>query len=174
MSSQILLLGIGNILLRDEGIGVHTVNKIKERYLFEPEIDVIDGGTKGLELLPIFEGQKRALIVDAVDFGKEAGYISVVRNKEIPAQLHSKLSVHHIGLSEVLLAAQMLGIGPEEVFLVGIQPLSMETGIDMTPELSSKMEELIRVVVNTLKEWGIKCIEKIGNQPTCALLCHQG
>ena len=164
MSPEILLLGIGNILLRDEGIGVHTVNKIKERYTFEPEIDIIDGGTKGLDLLPLFEGRKKVLIVDAVDWGNKPGSISILRNGEIPARLHSKLSVHHIGLGEVLLAAQMLNIMPEEICLVGIQPGSIDTGIDMTPEVNSKMEDLISTVIDILRDWGVKCLKRSGDK----------
>ncbi len=163
MISEILLLGIGNILLSDEGVGVHAVNELRERYLFEPEIDIVDGGTKGLDLLPLFEGRKKVLIVDAVDFGERPGYIAVLRNKEIPAILHSKLSVHHIGLGEVLLSAEMMGVMPEEICLLGIQPYSLETGLGLSEVLRVRMDELIERIIDKLRQWGVKCKERQSN-----------
>lgn len=158
--SGILVLGIGNILLRDDGVGVHVVREIQKRFVFDPEIDIIDGGTKGLDLLPLFEKRRRVLIVDAVDFGKEPGYISVLNNRQIPAILHSKLSVHHIGLGEVLLASDMLGIMPEEICLIGIQPGDLNTGVEMSIAVSTKIEELIFLVTDKLRQWNIKCSER--------------
>jgi len=78
------LLGIGNILLKDEGVGVHVVNAMKESYTFSPEVEIIDGGTLGLDLLPFVEGRERLLIIDAVNFGKAPGYIGVLENEKDP------------------------------------------------------------------------------------------
>lgn len=157
---NILVLGLGNILLSDEAVGVSVVEELKRRYSFYPEIDIIDGGTKGLDLLPFLEGRKKVLIVDAVDFGKEPGYIGILENKEIPAVLHSKLSVHHIGLGEVLLASEMLGIMPEEICLIGIQPLTLETGIELSPLIASKIDELLGRVIEKLNLWAVECKER--------------
>lgn len=157
---KILVLGLGNILLSDEGVGVYVVEDLKSRYSFSPDIDIIDGGTKGLDLLPLFEGRDKVLIVDAVDFGREPGYVSVLEKKEIPAILHSKLSVHHIGLGEVLLSAQLLGIMPEELCVVGIQPLSLDTGLGLSSIVASKKDDLIRMVIERLSLWGVECKER--------------
>jgi hydrogenase maturation protease len=73
-----LLLGLGNVLMKDERLGVHVVNTIKERYDCPPELEIIDGGTLGLELLPLFEKFDRVVIADAVNFGREPGYIGVL------------------------------------------------------------------------------------------------
>ncbi len=157
---NILVLGLGNILLGDEGVGVHVVNELIKRYSFIPEIDIVDGGTKGLDLLPILEARDRVLIIDAVDFEKAPGYIGILENREIPAVLHSKLSVHHIGLGEVLLASEMLGIMPQEICLIGIQPLTLETGIGLSPVLASRIDELLRRVIEKLNLWGVECKER--------------
>ncbi len=161
MRSSTLLIGIGNILLGDDGIGVHTVREIERRYLFDPEIDIIDGGTKGLDLLPFLEGRGKVLIVDALDSGMPPGHISILRNKEIPTVLQAKLSVHHIGLGEVLLALEMLDKLPEEITLVGIQPARITTGLDISYEVGSRMEDLIKSIIDKLSEWGIKCIKRV-------------
>lgn len=157
---NILVLGLGNILLSDEAVGVRAVEELQRRYSFSPEIDIIDGGTKGLDLLPFLEGRKKVLIIDAVDFGKDPGYIGILENKEIPAVLHSKLSVHHIGLGEVILALEMLGAMPEEICLIGIQPLTLETGIGLSPLIASKIDELLKVVIEKLNHWGVECKER--------------
>jgi len=154
----ITLIGLGNILLKDEGVGVHVANAIRERYSFSPEVEIIDGGTLGLDLLHYFEGKDKVLLVDAVDFRKEPGYIGTMDDDAIPSTLFAKLSVHHIGLSDVLFAAKLLDYTPSKIRLIGIQPQSLEVGLDMTDCIASKIEELMRLVIETLKEWKVKCV----------------
>ncbi len=151
------VIGLGNILLKDEGIGVHAIRAIRERYSFSPEVEIIDGGTLGLDLLHFFEGRDRILLVDAVDFRKDPGYIGVMEDDEIPSSLFAKLSVHHIGLSDVLFAAKLLDYTPSKIRLIGIQPQSLEVGLEMTECISGKMDQLISLIIQTLKEWNIEC-----------------
>ncbi|BCB96679.1 hydrogenase 2 maturation protease [Dissulfurispira thermophila] len=155
---NIALIGLGNILLKDEGVGVHVANTIKQRYTFSPDVEVIDGGTMGLDLLPLLEGRDKVLIVDAVDFAKEYGYISIIENEAIPSILNSKLSVHHINLSDVLFAAKLMDILPPEICLIGIQPKSIDVGLDMTDEINEKIETLIDAVIKKLNEWSVECV----------------
>lgn len=155
---RIALIGLGNILLSDEGIGVHVTNTIKQRYTFSPGVEIIDGGTMGLDLLPLFEGRDKILIVDAVDFGREPGHIGMIENDDIPSVINSKLSVHHIGLSDVLFASKLMGILPSEICLIGIQPKSLDVGLDMTDEIKEKIEALMNLIIGKLKEWNVKCV----------------
>ncbi len=154
---HIAVIGLGNILLRDEGVGVHVTNTIKQGYTFSPYVEIIDGGTMGLDLLPLFEGRDKILIVDAVDFGREPGYVGIIKNEDIPSALNSKLSVHHIGLSDVLFASKLMGISPLEICLIGIQPESLDVGLDMTEEIKGKIETVIDLIIGKLKEWNIEC-----------------
>ena len=154
------VLGLGNILLKDEGIGVHIVNAIKGRYVLPPDVEVIDGGTLGLDLLPLIENRDNILFVDAVDFGKEPGYTGVIDGDAIPSTLMAKMSVHHIGLSDVLFAAKLLDIKPSKLRLIGIQPQSLEVGLEMTECISGKMDQIIDLVIQTLKEWNIECVSR--------------
>ncbi len=154
---EIAVIGLGNILLRDEGVGVHVANAIKQRYTFTPEVEIIDGGTMGLDLLPVFEGRDRVLIIDAVDFQKEPGHIGVIENENIPSVLNSKLSVHHINLTDVIYASKLMNILPSEIFLVGIQPESLDAGLDMTDTINKKINALIEIVLERLKQWGVEC-----------------
>ncbi len=157
-SGRISILGIGNILLSDEGVGVHAVNAIKKKYSFSPEIDIIDGGTMGLDLLPIFQTQDKILIIDAVDFNKEPGYVGTLEGSNIPSVLNAKLSVHHIGFSDLLFAAKLMRETPPEVYLVGIQPKSLDVGLDMTEEIRVKLDSIIDLTIQKLKEWNVECV----------------
>lgn len=145
--------------MRDEGVGVHVVNAIKQRYAFSSlEVELIDGGTMGLDLLSFFEGKDKILIVDAVDFGEDPGYIRLLEDDNIPSMLNSKLSAHHIGLCEVLFAAKLMDIKPSELCLIGIQPKSIEIGLDMTEDIKVKIETLVDLVIEKLREWNVSCV----------------
>jgi hydrogenase maturation protease len=160
-----VILGIGNILQSDDGIGVHIVNRLKDEYLFPDSVSIIDGGTMGLDLLAFLEDNDRVLIVDAIDFHKEPGTIETLTGDEIPKFLGSKLSVHQIGLSDMLFAAKLMGISPSEVCLIGIQPRSVDTGLELSREVKSRFEVLLNIVLQKLKDWGIKPTPKGLQQP---------
>jgi hydrogenase maturation protease len=155
---RVIVLGLGNILLSDEGVGVHAVNALRDRYTFYPQVDIIDGGTMGLDLLPLFQSRNRILIIDAVDFGKPAGHVGILEGAAIPSVLNSKLSVHHIGLSDVLFAAKLMRETPLDVCLVGIQPKYLDVGLDMTEDIRVKLDAILDLSLQRLKEWNIECV----------------
>src|SRR3990172_3652990 len=92
--TNIAVLGLGNILLTDEGVGVHAVNAISKRCVFSPPLEIVDGGTMGLDLLPLFQEKDKILIIDAVDFGKAAGLIGIIEGDAIPSALKTVRSSH--------------------------------------------------------------------------------
>jgi len=96
-------------------------------------------------------------MVDAVNFDREPGYIGILENDEIPVRLTQKASMHHLGLMDVLCIVRMSGNMPKDMCLVGIQPKSLELGLDMTREIWDKQEALIERVVEKLREWNIPC-----------------
>ncbi len=157
---KITILGIGNMLLSDDGAGVHAIAKLKAEYEFPESVNLIDGGTKGLDLLPFIEGSDKVLIIDAANFKKEPGTIDVIEGDKIPGFLSSKLSVHQIGLPDMLFAARLMEILPSEMCLIGIQPKSMESGTELSDEIKLKLESLIERVLLKLKEWGIEAVPK--------------
>ncbi len=157
---NIAVFGIGNILLSDDGAGVHALNKLRNEYEFREYVELIDGGTKGLDLLPLFENRDKVLIIDAANFRKKPGTIGTVEGNKIPAFLSSKLSVHQIGLPDMLFAARLMGITPAEICLIGIQPESMETSTELSDVVGNKMDALIDKVLERLKEWGTEAVLK--------------
>lgn len=154
---DICIIGLGNILMKDEGIGPKITEILRNKYNFEPNIEIIDGGTLGFDLLPYIEKYKKIILVDVVDFGKEPGFIKILKGEEIPPCLRTKLSVHHVGVQDLLEVARLMGYMPEELVLVGIQPEDIDLGLDLTPILADKLNELIDEILKILKIWGIKC-----------------
>jgi hydrogenase maturation protease len=156
--SNVLLIGLGNILLRDEGVGVHVIHVLKERYHFNPFIEIIDGGTLGLDLLPLLEERDKILFIDAIDFGKEPGHLGEIQGEEISSAFQTKLCVHHIGLPDLLLAAKWMDMDPTKICLIGIQPESMDMGLEMTELIKGKRQELVDRTIARLETWGITCL----------------
>jgi hydrogenase maturation protease len=157
---DIAVFGIGNILLSDDGVGVHALNRLKEEYDLPGYVELIDGGTKGLDLLPLLEERDKVMIIDAANFKKEPGTIGTVEGDKIPAFLSTKLSVHQIGLPDLLFAAKLMNVFPPEMCLIGIQPESMATSIEMSDVVSKGMDSLLEKVIKRLKEWGVEITPK--------------
>ena len=157
---QVTLLGLGNILMQDEGVGVHAVNYLQEHFHTPPELEIVDGGTSGLDLLPYIAERDAVLFVDAVNFGREPGYIGVLHNQEIPALFSTKDSLHHLGLMDVLAAAQLLDVAPPEICLIGIQPHIIATGLELSELLSARMDLLVARIIGQLQDWGLICKKK--------------
>ncbi len=155
---NIAVFGIGNTLLSDDGVGVHALNKLKNKYEFPEFVELIDGGTKGLDLLPLFEGRDKVLIIDAANFKKEPGTIDTVEGEKIPAFLSLKLSVHQIGLPDMLFAARLMDIMPSEMCLIGIQPKTMETGTELSDEIIKRLDALIERILLKLKDWDVEVL----------------
>ncbi len=155
MAPKVTLIGLGNLLLQDEGVGIHAIRAIEAGYQADPGLEIVDGGTSGLDLLPYIEGRDRVLFVDAVNFRQEPGYIGVLENQEVPTLFATKSSLHHMGLMDVLAAAQLLDIAPQEVCLIGIQPHTIETGLELSDLLQAKLPELLARIIARLQDWGL-------------------
>lgn len=156
LGEQIVVLGLGNILLQDEGIGVHAVETLRKDYTFPKNIRLIDGGTMGLDLISFIEGMDKVLIIDAVNIQKEPGAIVIIEDEDIPSFLSAKLSVHQIAFPDVLSALKLLGTTPVKMTLAGIQPQTIETGLGMSEAVRKNFDRLIKTVIKRLKAWGVK------------------
>ncbi|NNJ79446.1 MAG: hydrogenase maturation protease, partial [Xanthomonadales bacterium] len=118
-----LVMGIGNTLLQDDGVGVHVTERFKSSQSSRPDLDVIDGGTIGLSLLPEIEDADKVIIVDASEIGDSPGSMRIFRNEEIDQQLSGKRrSVHEVALYDLFSAAAIRGRSPRERVLIAIQP----------------------------------------------------
>ena len=152
----ILVLGIGNMLWADEGFGVRCVEVLQQRYAFAPHVQLVDGGTQGLALLPYVQEADALLILDAIDYGLEPGTLKVVEGSEVPCFLGAKkMSLHQTGFQEVLMVAQLTGSYPERIVLVGCQPQELEDyGGSLRSRTKQALEEALDIALGHLREWG--------------------
>jgi hydrogenase maturation protease len=154
-TKSIAVIGLGNVLPGDEGIGVHALNELKGRFDFPENVELIDGGTMGLDLLPFIEGKGRILFIDAVDVKAEPGTVIELEGEAIPACLSTKLSVHQVSLPDLLTAGSLLGTLPEYICLIGMQPYRMEMVYGLSPIIKDRVEELMLRIIRRLNDWGV-------------------
>jgi hydrogenase maturation protease len=152
---ETLVLGIGNLVMSDDGVGVRAVQHLASTYRFPPGVTLLDGGTLGLDLLPRLEGVERLLVVDAIESGNVPGTVIRLAGDEVPIALATKVSPHQMGLKDLLAVADLQGHLPEHVVLVGIQPASIEMATELSHAVEGSFTELTDQVLVELGEWGI-------------------
>ena len=155
------MLGIGNMLLSDEGAGNKAVHELQNRYHFPPEVEVVDGGTMGLDLLPYLDDRTHVFILDAVNSGNAPGDTVRIELDDPPAFFRTKISPHQLGLSEVLAVAKLTNNLPPNIVLFGIEPKDLSTSLEMSPEVSKNIGTLTDMVIAELANLGVK-VEGIG------------
>lgn len=142
-----MVLGVGNLLLGDDGVGVHVVQRFEsEPSLLPPRVVTLDGGTFGLDLVPHVEGVGRLVIVDAVAHGELPGHIGQWHGDDVARIFSRPLSVHQAGVDVLLGALILSGRIPPEVVVVGVEPLTTEPGMELSPPVAAALPELMRRV----------------------------
>lgn len=158
-----LLLGVGNLLLRDEGVGVRTLEALEQRFLFPDGVVLQDGGTSGMELLEVMASRDLIVVVDAVQSDSEAGSLFILEDNDVPAYFTQRLSPHQLGLADVLMALQMTDEFPRKLVLLGIEPASLAPGMVLSPVVVRAMEAAIAQVIRILNNHGITVSPREGN-----------
>jgi hydrogenase maturation protease len=154
MAKAVTVLGVGNLLRTDEGVGVHAVRALEERHREDmPDVDFLDGGTLGLNLLPYIEDASALLILDAVDYGSPPGTVIELAEDTIPQFAGIKLSEHQVTLQEVLGLARIRGRYPPKMLLIGMQPADLGTGDTLSPVASAALPEMLARAEKVLVEW---------------------
>jgi hydrogenase maturation protease len=152
---QVLILGLGNVLLQDEGLGVRALERLTARYDLPDAVRALDGGTLGLDLLPHLAGVSLLIVIDAVRTGRSAGTLTRLADEAIMPVLALKLSVHQVGLRELLGASQLLGTYPARVVLWGMEPARVEWGLSLSPAVAAGLEDLVDAVAGELRAAGM-------------------
>jgi len=159
VTHRIVVLGIGNILNSDEGVGVHAVRRMQADAPPMQGIEVLDGGTLGLSLLPWVEAATHLLVLDAVDAKASPGDVVELSREQIPLFTGLKLSQHQVTFQEVLCMALVRGKLPDHIHLVGIQPRSMAIGIDLSPVVLLALPQMIDRAWSIIRRWCLpQCI----------------
>jgi hydrogenase maturation protease len=154
--ATVLVLGVGNLLLSDDGIGVHTIRRLLERPELPEGVRIVDGGTAGLDLLHHLEGISHLLIIDAIENSQPPGTLMRLEGEDVPAHLALKMSPHQIGLPDMLFAAKLRDIYPDQVVIWGVQPATTEVGLELSPSVAAQVDVLVEKVIGELARWGLE------------------
>lgn len=155
---SILVVGLGNILLSDEGVGVRTVEALAERYELPDGVEVLDGGTSGMELLDTIAGRHLLIVVDAIASLRRApGEVARLEGAEIDQLFRTRLSPHQLGLSEVLASLQLTGESPGEVVIIGVVPESLGLGLELSSSGVRGRETALALLIGELAQRGHLC-----------------
>ena len=148
----ILVLGVGNILLTDEGVGVHVVRRLQEMEL-PSHVEVLDGGTAGFDLLDDIEGRKKVIVVDTVKGENPPGTLYRMTTDDIEEAPKSRLSLHDIDMTDLLKLADLFQIAKPEVVIIGIEPKDMDSAsVELSPEIEAQVPKLIELVMKEIGE----------------------
>jgi hydrogenase maturation protease len=154
---SIVVLGVGNILLKDEGIGVRVVEELNRRYSFPDHVRVVDGGTQGLWLMATLQTAERLIVVDAVLGRSAPGTMYRLERDDLPKALRCKQSAHDSDLVEALNLCTLMDTGPKSVVVVGIEPEDIQPfGLELTGTIAARLDDLIERVIEELNTLGVK------------------
>ncbi|OOF45115.1 HyaD/HybD family hydrogenase maturation endopeptidase [Rodentibacter trehalosifermentans] len=151
-----LILGVGNILLGDEGIGVRVAQALENHPEIQPHFDVIDGGTCGMELLDEMASRDHIIIVDAVLANKQPGEMVILYDDQVPVFFSQKISPHQLGICDVLSALKLTGEFPKNLCLVGIQPETLEPQIALSEKIKAMFPTIFETLETVLKKYGFQ------------------
>ncbi len=146
MAETTLVLGLGNTVMADDGVGPRVIGVLEQRGGLPEGVALLDGGTLGLDLLPRLEGVGRLIIVDAVEAGLPPGSLVRLTGDEVPLALETKVSPHQMGLKDLLAVARLVGQLPPEIILLGIQPACIEMDTELSAEVSARLPDLVATV----------------------------
>lgn len=155
---HIVVLGVGNILMQDEGFGVRVIEEISRSYIFSNNVQLLDGGTLGMELLRFIDGADRLLIIDAINGDGLPGKFYQFTNEEVNNYFKKKVSMHELGIQDVLTTLKLLEKPVRQVVILGVQPAVIDVGLELSPVVQSAIEQTVGRVIDVLDSWGINCL----------------
>ncbi len=150
-----VVLGIGNIILSDEGAGVRAAEMLAATHELPRDLEVIDGGTSGMELLGPLSGTDFLVILDAVKANRPPGTVVRLAGGEVPVFFRARLSPHQISVCDVLAGLEFAGDPPGDMVLIGVEPQTLELGLELTPVVAARIPEMVRMAVAELAARGI-------------------
>lgn len=147
-----LVLGLGNLVHADDGVGVHAIARLERHPRVPPGVVLMDGGTQGLNLLAHLTGVEKLLVLDAIDAGREPGAIVRLEGDTLQ-RLPGKPSVHQLGFADLMIALQLIGETPPEVVVLGVQPQSTGWSASLTPPVADALGAFIDLAISELERW---------------------
>ncbi len=152
--TRLVVLGIGNVLLTDDGAGVHAARRLAERVAAREDVRVLDAGTLSFTLAPVIESADRLIVLDAMELGEPPGSVRHFLDDEVDRLLtRGRLSVHEVGLRDVLAIARLSDRLPRERALIGIQPESLDWGTEPSACVAPAIEQIVGLALRLLAAW---------------------
>jgi hydrogenase maturation protease len=165
-SSPLLVLGLGNLLCGDDGLGAVAVHLLLRRYESPPGVFVLDGGTLGLSLLPYLEDAEKAILVDAIRADAPAGSLVRLEGDEVAPAVASRLSVHQVGVVDLLDGARWRDRYPKRLVLLGLVPQSLELGLTRSLAVEARLDDLVEAIVAEARGLGHEFIPRARDAET--------
>lgn len=155
LDGKIVILGVGNILLQDEGVGIRVVQELERRYEFPDEVALVDGGTLGLSLLSVVNDAARLIVVDAVQNNRPPGTLYRLTADDLPKTVAYKTSIHQTDLVEAINICREVFDHEPPVSIIGVEPSDMAPfGLELTPAVQAKVDDLVAEVIKELESLG--------------------
>jgi hydrogenase maturation protease len=164
--SSLLILGLGNLLCRDDGLGAFVAQEIAGTRIIPEGVRVLDGGTLGLALLPYLEDAERAVLVDAIQTDDAPGTFVRLEGDEVGPAVAARLSVHQVGVSDLIEAARWRDRIPPTLVLLGLVPESTDLGVGLSPAVLAGMPALVERVCEEAARLGFRLLKKAGDEST--------
>jgi len=177
-SGGVLVLGLGNVLLGDDGIGAAAVDRLERDYCIPAEVRLVEGGTLGLSLLDEIAQARHLVLVDAVATDDPPGTLVRLDGGDVMDAVRERLSVHQVGVADLLNAARLIGCYPASVVLLGLVPGSIGLGVGRTRAVGAALDTLVSAVVREVQTLGYEMVARpqsgAGERPIHALTRHFG
>ncbi|MBO6304348.1 MAG: HyaD/HybD family hydrogenase maturation endopeptidase [Selenomonadaceae bacterium] len=156
----VTVLGVGNVILTDEGFGVRVVEYLDKNYTFDESVQLIDGGTLGIELTKFITGTEKLLIIDSVNSGGEKGKVFCFTGGDVLAHFEDKISAHEVGIKDVLALLKVTDKYPKEVVVIGAEPYDLNAGVGLSGDMQKLLPKVAEKAIEILKKWEVKVTKK--------------
>jgi len=157
----IRILGVGNVLCTDDGLGPYAIKVLEAQYEFHDDVEVLDVGTPGLDFTPYLADARMVIVLDTVKGEEPAGTLRLIRDGEIVAKPPpSRMSPHEPGLREALMATEFSDCSPEEILLIGVVPESTDGGTKLTEAVSGAVARVVETVMEELERLGCPAVPR--------------
>jgi hydrogenase maturation protease len=155
VTRDVLVLGLGNTLLADDGVGVHVIRRLADEHVAPAGLSMVDGGTLGFRLMAVITEFDYVIIVDAAQLGEQPGSVRLLDRQTLAHHVRSgeRMSAHEAGLVDLLTLARLEGWSPLRLALLGIQPQFVDWGQRLSPPVSRSLPVACRAVIRTARAW---------------------
>ena len=158
--AEVTILGVGNVILKDEGFGVRVAEYLDHHYTFPDSVQIVDGGTLGIELTQYVTGTNKLLVIDSINGGAEPGTVFRFHNDAIMEHFQDKLSAHEVGIQDVLALLTVTGHKIPDVIVIGAQPFDVEAGVGLSDGMQALLPQIVEQALKDLSSWGIEAQRK--------------